>query len=188
MTSKRYKVEHKMRSLGRSSGKAILVLFALSSLFCKNADAQLYIKDECSIKWLEGTKINNAGKSFIYDGRSNRFKAARNKYAVRPTKKVTSEEVKTNKETCSGSGFCSEFCFKHAPSGNRTNFSSGSKNSDGCVNPTQHQKLYAVAAKRIDITVLRNCKPVCEAPAALNNCITYRSAKVTRPPPPYPTV
>ncbi|MDR0686287.1 MAG: hypothetical protein LBF79_02345 [Dysgonamonadaceae bacterium] len=178
MTRKRYKAKQKIRSLCRLNGRVVFALFALSSLFCKDAVSQLHVKDGCYVKYLEGTKINNAGESLVYDGRSKKFKAPI-KYKVRSTKKVTLQETRTNKEAYNSP----DFCFRPTPLSSKINSSANSMNSDGCVNFVQQHKLYVVTTKRININILLDCEPICEVSAILGNYTKYRSAQVTRPPP-----
>jgi hypothetical protein len=183
MTQKIHKVEQTIKISRLSNGRIILVLLALL-LSCGNAVAQLHIKDGCSIKWLEGTKVNNAGKSLIYDSRSRKLKATGHKYKARATKKIVSQEITENKKPRSRFAFSSKYCFRHEPFNRRTGFSTGSKSSEACVETTHHQKLYVVATKHINIPVHLNSKAINESNINLSNSTDYHTAQIIRPPPP----
>jgi hypothetical protein len=136
------------------------------------------MKDGCYVKYLDGTKINNAGESLVYDGQSKKFKTPV-KYKVRSIKKVASQEIKTYKKAYNSH----DFCFKPAPLSSKINSSANSMNSDGCVNFVQQHKLYGVTTKCFNINIIPDCEPICKVSAILGNHTKYRSAQVTRPPP-----
>ncbi|MDR1563135.1 MAG: hypothetical protein LBS54_08680 [Dysgonamonadaceae bacterium] len=178
MTCTKYRVKQLIEHLCHSKGKIIFLTFALF-FCCESGVAQLHIAKNAVLGCLDSTQINKEGIPLIYDSRSKKFKPVR--YKSKVVKEITPEKTQKSKGTCAKSGY--SVCFKHAPL-NGSSFSSGSTDHKICINPTKrHTKLYAVAVKRIGITVILDGEPIYESPSTFNNCTNFSSAQVTRPPP-----